>query len=270
MEVREIYIYDNTLFNCTPSDLTSANILFQASDQARRWSDNEIYLMLGRPVMDEVRTIDLSPPTPHAPRELIAPVTAARLSSPAFLEENIIVINFGQAFDINQVPKDYKPATVRHYLSPEASFEGRVSTASDIWGLACTIFEIRAGFPLFDSFVTSRASVLRNIVLTLGKLPEPWWSVFEERHEWFEENGEPKPPGKKSTIRDKLRMIGEKDTPPDADEGPMIEHVGTRLEEGELVLLSDLLEKMLKYRPEERIDIQEVVNHPWFNHNPWH
>ena len=104
----------------------------------------------------------------------------------------------------------------------------------------------------------------------LGKLPEPWWSAFEKRHEWFEENGEPKPPGRKSTIQEKLRMIGDNDTPPDADEGPMIEPVGTRLEEGELVLLGDLLEKMLKYRPEERITIREVVHHPWFKYTPGH
>ncbi|KAF8331530.1 kinase-like domain-containing protein [Amanita rubescens] len=252
-------------------DLTSGNILFQVSDQARRWSDNEIRLTLGEPITDKVETIDLSPPMPHAPPELIEPVKDARLSSPTFLEENIIVIDFGQSFDINRLPKDYKPATAMHYFSPEATLEDRVSTASDIWGLACTIFEIRAGFSLFGSFFAHHPSVvLVNIVLTLGKLPEPWWSAFEGRHEWFEENGEPKPPGKKSTIQEKLRMIGAKDTPPDADEGPMIEPVGTRLEEGELVLLGDLLEKMLKYRPEERITIREVVHHPWFKHTTGH
>lgn len=104
----------------------------------------------------------------------------------------------------------------------------------------------------------------------LGKLPEPWWSAFEERYEWFEENGEPKPPAKKSTIREKLRMIGDKDTPPDADEGPMIEPVGTRLEAGELMLLGDLLEKMLKYHPQERITVREVVHHPWFTYSSGH
>ena len=68
MEVHEIYIYDNTLFNdCAPSDPTLVNILFQVSDQAHRWSDNEVCLMLGKPIMDEVETINLSPPTPHAP-----------------------------------------------------------------------------------------------------------------------------------------------------------------------------------------------------------
>lgn len=59
------------------------------------------------------------------------------------------------------------------------------------------------------------------------------------------ENGESKF-GLKRSIRDKLEMIGVKDKPPVADEGPMIEAVGTRLEEKEVGLLTDLLEKMLK------------------------
>ena len=39
---------------------------------------------------------------------------------------------------------------------------------------------------------------------------------------------------------------------------------GARLREQEVELLGDLLEKMLKYRPEERIRMDEVIEHPWF------
>jgi serine/threonine-protein kinase SRPK3 len=34
--------------------------------------------------------------------------------------------------------------------------------------------------------------------------------------------------------------------------------------EAEIDLLDDLLCKMLKHRPEDRITIDEVVCHPWF------
>jgi len=67
-------------------------------------------------------------------------------------------------------------------------------------------------------------------------------------------------------IRAQLEEIGVEDRPPTRDDGPMIEPVGTRLEEEEIVLLNDLLEKMLKYRPEERMSIKEVVRHPWFKY----
>lgn len=82
-EVHEIYIYDFTLIDdCSSSD-------FQVSDQARRWSETEIYLTLGKPITEEVETIGLSPLGPHAPQELIAPVKDALFSSLTFLEENI-------------------------------------------------------------------------------------------------------------------------------------------------------------------------------------
>ena len=56
----------------------------------------------------------------------------------------------------------------------------------------------------------------------------------------FEENGEPKPPYGLVSIGAQLEWIEVEDTPPRGDDGPMIEPVGTRLEE-----------IVLKYRPEE-------------------
>ena len=216
--------------------------------------------MLGEP--DIIQTLGGSPPGPQAPRELVA---STPYSFPSFLEENIFVIDFGQSFEIKAPPKGYQASTVIHYFPPEYRFDNVASLASDIWGLACTIFEIRAGRSLFTTFFGAHSDIMWDNVLTLGKMPEPWWSAFEERHRWFEENGRPKF-RLKTSIREKLEMIGVEDTPPEADDGPMIEAVGTRLEEKEVVLLNDLLEKMLKYRPEERITIREVVQHPWFDY----
>ena len=132
--------------------------------------------------------------------------------------------------------------------------------------LACTIFEIRAGCSLISSSFASDYTVVQDVVELLGKLPEPWWSTFKDRHEWFEEDSELNPPTVKSSIRRRLREIGKQDDPPKVDEGRMIETVETPLEEEEVELLGDLLEKMLKYRPEEGITIQEVVRHPRFEY----
>ncbi len=108
---------------------------------------------------------------------------------------------------------------------------------------------------------------MRDAVELFGKLPDPWWGAFKQRHLWFDENGQSKFLHKKNSIRKMLREIGEEDDPPRAEEGPMIETVGTRLEEVEVELLGDLLERMLKYNPEERITtIQEAVRHPWFEY----
>lgn len=144
-----------------------------------------------------------------------------------------------------------------------------------MWALGCTIFEIRAGSALFSSFFGSDADILRQTVEILGRLPDPWWAAFEERVSWFEEDGEPKSAqdqesagvllqASKSSIREQLRFIGTQDEAPFTDEGSMIEKSGVRLREEEVEVLGDLLEKMLKYRPEERIGMHEVIEHPYF------
>ena len=220
------------------------------------------------PRTDETKALDGSPPGPQAPRELVTPVDVATSAHSflSFLEENIVVIDFGQSFAINSPPNGYEAGTAMHYFSPETRFDNIVSSTSDIWGLACAIFEIRAGRPLFTPFMASHASVLSDNVFVLGKLPDPWWNAFKGRHECFEENGEPKPPYVMESIREQLERIGVDDKPPRDDDGPMIEPRETRLEEEEIVLLNDLLTMMLKYRPEERMSIEQVVRHPWFKY----
>ncbi|KAJ6492262.1 kinase-like protein [Mycena sanguinolenta] len=172
-------------------------------------------------------------------------------------------------------PDNYEHGTIINYQSPEARFEGRSGPEADVWALACAIFEIRAGFPLFDPFFGSDADILRQTVETLGRLPDPWWDAFTERTQWFEDDGAPKIAeaqeraglliqASKSSIRAKLLSIGTQDDPPQVDEGPMVERSGVTLREEEMRFLGDLLEKMLKYPPEERIGIKEVVAHPWF------
>ncbi len=104
--------------------------------------------------------------------------------------------------------------------------------------------------------------------MLFGKLPDPWWNAFKDRHLWFDEDGYPKSRYHRSSIREKLCQIGEEDDPPTCEEGPMIETVGTQLDDEELELFDNLLKKMLKYNPEERITIQEVVRHPWFEYTP--
>ncbi|XP_006463023.1 hypothetical protein AGABI2DRAFT_119833 [Agaricus bisporus var. bisporus H97] len=117
--------------------------------------------------------------------------------------------------------------------------------------------------------------ILRQIVETLGRLPDPWWATFEQRALWFEEDGQSKNEqdqedagvllqAYRSSIRAKLLEVGERDDPPSEHEGPMIEKPWVRLLEEEVGLLENLLEKMLKYIPEERLRIQNVIRHPWF------
>ncbi|KAJ7883876.1 kinase-like domain-containing protein [Mycena olivaceomarginata] len=235
-------------------DLTTSNILFRFSEKVLRWSDDEVYSRLGSPQTEEVRTRGGRPRGPHAPASLVGPIENSKLTDAFLLEESVLVIDFGQSYAVGSPPNDYQPGTVMNYQSPEARFEGRVGLQAD------------RGFPLFESFFGSDTDILRQTVETLGRLPDPWWGSFVDRTLWFEEDGEPKNAkaqeragvliqGSKSSIRAKLCSIGTQDDLP---------HSGVRLCEEEVELLGDLLEKMLRYRPEERIGMEEVVGHPWF------
>lgn len=228
------------------------------SDAVHKWSIYDVYQTLGSPETEEVVTRDGSPPDPFAPPQIVL-LDLSRLSSP-LLKENIILIDFGQSFFADHSPPHNVPATPLHYLSPEAFFGLEISFASDVWALACTIFEIRAESPLFDPFLSGDTLILKQIVETLGRFPDTWWNGWEARRTWFDETGAPKPAdvqrkerafllAVKSSLHQRLREIGEQDDAPDVDEGTMIEKVGTHLDEVEVSLLADLLEKMLRYNP---------------------
>ncbi|EIN11905.1 kinase-like protein [Punctularia strigosozonata HHB-11173 SS5] len=225
-------------------DLTASNILFRVAAPVVDWTDEEF--------------------EPHAPAKIIEPANLARLADLSLLQERILLIDFGQSYMISHPPKNYEPATTIHYKPPEMRFEGRAGPEADVWALACAIFEIRVGYPLFDPFFPTTTSILRQTVATLGRLPDPWWQAFEERTVWFEDDGQPKNPDSQISIADLLRSIGTDDVPSSVDEGPMIEKCGVRLSNEEVELLVDLSGRMLRYRPEERATMKEVVEHRWF------
>ncbi|KAG5723265.1 Protein kinase dsk1 [Termitomyces sp. T112] len=258
-------------------DLTTSNILFCLSPHVLEWSDAEVYSHLGDPETEEVTTRDRQPPGPHAPAVLIAPIQNSKISHASLLQERTVICDFGQSYLPASPPSSYKPGTLLNYQSPEGRFEGRASFEADIWSLGCAIFEIRAGLALFEPILGSDTDILRQTVEMLGRLPDPWWGAFKHRSLWFEEDGQPKSEQDQeraglllkshaTSIRAKLLRIGELDVRPFGgdDDGPMMEKHGTRLPDVEVELLTNLLGKMLRYRPEERISIQDVIQHPWF------
>ena len=255
-------------------DLTTSNILFRLLPHVVEWSDAEVYSHLGDPKTGYVRTCD-GEPCPHAPAKLVETIQNGKWPHASLLQETTIISDFGQSYVAARPPPSYEPGTAVNYQAPEMHFEGRAGFEADIWTLGCAIFEIRAGFPLFEPFLGSDIDLLRKMVEMLGRLPDPWWGAFKQRAHWFGEDGQPKSEQDQeraglflktsgTSIRAKLLRIGELDAPPSEDEGPMIEHTGVRLPEKEVDLLADLLQKMLKYSPEERIRMQDVIQHPWF------
>ncbi|KAK9250444.1 protein kinase, partial [Lipomyces tetrasporus] len=243
-------------------DLTPSNVLIQLT-HVDSWSDQDVYELLGFPVQDQVRAWSgEAPPT-----------------------------NGGG------IPMSY--------CAREVYFKGKASVWSDIWALGCTIFEIRAGEQLFASFLGGPHEVIRHIVQTLGKLPEPWWSSWKLRDAFFDEHGKPRkswpndiPMAVEYPLIAHIRDIGSEDNEVIADEAahirdigsegngaiadeaalgdlknivrsepdgnPIFEPLGMRLTEAEVEAFDDLLHKVLRYHPEQRLPVKEILKHAWF------
>jgi hypothetical protein len=78
--------------------------------------------------------------------------------------------------------------TFPHLVPPEVFFldkqkgEDNLSFPSEIWTLGCTIFEIvGSGWP----FSTFGGGILQDQVSVPGNLPDPWWSRWESRADFF-------------------------------------------------------------------------------------
>lgn len=78
----------------------------------------------------------------------------------------------GQTVSFAKPPKPEKIGIPFSYRAPEASFESRIDPASDVWSLACVLYEIRAGDPLFYSMLGGRDEIVEDMVALKGKLPD--------------------------------------------------------------------------------------------------
>jgi serine/threonine protein kinase len=136
------------------------------------------------------------------------------------------------------------------------------SKAADVWALACTIFELRAATPLFDSFFASPDQLLRQVVQTLGRLPDRWWRAWPARTLFFDDaSGKPhqswahvpagRPLAVEFPLHDCIADIGTESAAP----APSVV---------EAAQLEDLLAQLLRYEPDERSSATEIRRHTWF------
>ena len=138
----------------------------------------------------------------------------------------------------------------RQYRSPEVILGINYNETSDIWSLACIIYELITGDFLFNPEsgpnFCKNDSHLAKFIEICGKMPRNFIERGENWKKYFDRNG-------------KLKRIGE------------IPHINLKnilvqkhkLKENEAQALWDFLKPMLEYFPEKRISARELLRHPW-------
>ncbi|KAF2489397.1 kinase-like protein [Lophium mytilinum] len=242
-------------------DFRPANILLQISS-LDHLNEEELIHALGKPESFEVYTKSGEEPEPAAPKYVVAPIAWDRNVDRKYFKDQIAVVDFGESFETSNPPKELGTPTA--YCAPELLIGSIVSQASDLWALACTLSEIRTTRRLFRDWEGDGEDPKWQMVVLLGKFPEPWWSSWETRKNYFDDNGDPY-----MTESGHMSVSGARTIEEYVEEGVTHDLNGVitkshTIPRDEGRVLADLLGQMLKYDPRERISTATVLEHPWF------
>lgn len=177
-------------------------------------------------------------------------------SSEEVVDSRIIISDFGEAF--LQDEERHELHTPIMLLPPEVFFGERLGMAIDIWTLGCTLYEILGERPLFEGFMPDQNHVIAEMISTLGHLPQRWWDRWQQKSEFFLEDGSWKTDTHRShapysrPLAERLRIMGRGQEPSTCEFGV-----------DEMACLHRLLTSMLTYEPSERITSSAAVASEW-------
>ena len=227
----------------------------------------KIYQQLGSPIKVDIFTSSgQKPDLCVAPEYLVEPADFSSVDI-EYISDQVLLIDLGEAFFELSRPSN-GVGTPKSYCSPELLLDHKAGRASDIWALSCTLFELRSGFPLFESFFGSSTEVLEEMLQILGTPPELsshiLWKKYGINIAAYAERNE-------CALNDRVREIGVFDHESSADFGDiasmnqngLLEPPEKRITKEEADHLTDLLRRSLDYTPEERLSAEEIASHPW-------
>ena len=143
----------------------------------------------------------------------------------------------------------------RQYRSPEVLIGVNYNETSDIWSLACIVFELVTGDFLFQpekgETFTKNDDHVAKFMQTLGKMPKNFARRGEYYNKFFTKEG-------------KMRRIKEIKFIPLKEILVKKYH----FKENEAQALTDFLLPMLEYYPERRASARELLRHPWLTMPP--
>lgn len=285
------YIHEKDL---AVGDLSMYNILLAVQDGSQMTTE-ELYSVVGEPDAQEVVPYELKDdPYAHAPKAYYFSINWHTINTAIFkpevvltdLNEAVYAGNGASPFEHGDGGSGMNP----EYMSPEIAFgiDSKHPKASDIFALGYIFYELRAATKMMELTWTNLYVEMQYL---LGPLPETWKEPIKDKPELWEYMQEPEKLKHKKSLKHRLQAIGEcmpwvTMTPAERrqlvidtqgeealedEDNPMIQMIDdytpppAKLSEEEAADFEDLLQKMLCWRPEDRITIDEVLQHPWLN-----
>ncbi|KAL3426486.1 hypothetical protein PVAG01_03277 [Phlyctema vagabunda] len=267
-------------------DITPNNILHRISG-LDGLDEDKVIQIIGTPMLNPVlNSSNECHSAPTAPQYLVYPVSWWDVN-PQFISKEPCLIDFGECFKTSQPPDDL--GIPGPYRSPELILDKKAGFGSDIWALGCSLFEIRTGRKLFDSFDDGDSDYLDAIVQILGRLPEPWWSTtWEDRRRIYKDEVDeqglavsalnPKPSTDDKRVESGITGTVHQSVAIDARSlqdkiAPGLWYMSNSqpkrdrhrdISQNEQTIFADLLHRLLEYKPEQRISAKDATKHKWF------
>lgn len=175
----EVSRVTNPIYRCRRAnhtlDFTANNIALRLTQDFDSFDEDDVRRVFGDPKTDPLRTYSEMPAAPFGPDYIVESLDfCSSTVSVNVLSSNICVIDFDQSFTLAS-PAPELPGIPAKYIAPEVAVGKPQSPASDVWALGCAIFRFRSGEDIFFDYDTDcPEDALRQIVKTLGDLPEEW------------------------------------------------------------------------------------------------
>lgn len=235
------------------TDLTTSNVVFSLPD-IQSMSPDAVCQLLGPVVKEKLKLRD-GTYSLHGPKRVI--------KNPDFSGFNIqmssaavMIIDFGEAFLLDRPRSRTGLGIPITSFPPEVCFGYPPSANSDVWELACFIFEIFCGRPLFPLFFPVFELLIRHIVHSVGLLPRSWQGHFnadkygsieggqlqstpEGANFWFEAKQE----DGRGSLRDELLQVASR----------------SELTTEQQEFIASLLQEMMVREPGERLPARDVL-----------
>ncbi|RAK87346.1 kinase-like protein [Aspergillus costaricaensis CBS 115574] len=227
-------------------DIHLRNILVKLPASFDVLSTEEFYEQYGKPETVSITQRNGGSLPPHVPPKAVLPLYLGKKAEEFTLQDAAVSSpRFGE-YCHTPVP----------YCPPEALFERQapLSYPADVWSLATAVWEI-LGMKAIVSTEAPEDEVTSQQIDVLGPMPQAWHSAWEERSYFFDEDGRPVEGREvwptldlafEQGVREYRRQGGVGDFGDD-----------------ETATILQLMRGMLRFKPEERLTIEEVLQSEW-------